>query len=305
MSQLCGLFGRTRQAWYAATRQNEKVCYQTEVILQEVTRLRQQIPGIGTTKLLALMQDFLVRHRIQMGRDKFHNLLKENGLLIRRKGLKVVTTNSNHSFAKYPNRVKDFTPTAANQLWVSDLTYLPMGRRFAYLYLIMDAYSRKIVGWSVQDTLQPKGAVKALKMALSTRLTTGPLIHHSDRGVQYCCWEYVNALRGNDITISMAYTGEANENALIERLNRTLKEDFRLSRRFVSLALAQQAIEQVVATYNNVRPHASLNYRTPRQAHRMSGYQPLRWYPYKKVRYGNVQFPAHKAYLRKSVKPSP
>ncbi|RZM21001.1 MAG: IS3 family transposase [Pedobacter sp.] len=292
MEQLCGVFGLTRQAWYAATRRAEKKSFQTEVVVQEVKRLRKVIPGLGTTKLYVMMDDFLIRHTIKMGRDKLHNLLKEKGLLLQRKRSKVKTTDSNHGYYKYPNQVKDLKPDRPNRLWVSDLTYLLVGHSFAYLSVIMDGYSRKIVGWSLHKTLEAKGPLAALEMALSERGESDQtLVHHSDRGVQYCSGTYVERLKKASIAISMTESGDPNENALAERVFRSLKDDFQL-RGFVNFVSAQAAVEQAICAYNGVRPHGSLNNLTPNRAHQKTGHHTLKWYPYKKVRYGNVQYQA-------------
>ena len=292
MEQLCGVFGLTRQAWYAATRRQEKLGFQASIVLAEVRRLRKQVAGLGTTKLYELMQDFLTSHQIKLGRDRLHNLLKVNGLLLTKKRSRIKTTDSDHDLEKYPNQVKELKPNRVSQLWVSDLSYIRVGIGFAYLSVIMDAYSRKIVGWSFHKTLEAKGPVAALEMALKTRSQTDqPLIHHSDRGVQYCSGAYVDRLRQATITISMTESGDPNENALAERVFRTLKEDFNLWG-FPTFGMAETAVAQAILAYNSVRPHASLGYKTPDQAHQGTGYQPLKWYPYKKIRYGNVQYQA-------------
>jgi transposase InsO family protein len=292
MEQLCGLFRLTRQAWYAATRRQEKLGFQAAIVLAEVRRLRRQVAGLGTTKLYELMQDFLASHQIKLGRDKLHNLLKINGLLLTKKRSRIKTTDSDHDLEKYPNQVKELKPNRVGQLWVSDLSYIRVGIGFAYLSVIMDAYSRKIVGWSFHKTLEAKGPVAALEMALKTRgQLDQSLIHHSDRGVQYCSGAYVDQLRQATITISMTESGDPNENALAERVFRTLKEDFHLWG-FPTFSMAETAIEQAIGAYNSVRPHASLGYKTPDQAHQAQGHQSLKWYPYKKVRFGNVQYQA-------------
>ncbi|QHW01093.1 IS3 family transposase [Spirosoma endbachense] len=296
MEQLCGLFGLTRQAWYAATRRQEKQGFQATIVLAEVRRLRRQVAGLGTTKLYELMQEFLASHQIKLGRDRLHNLLKVNGLLLTKKRSRIKTTDSDHDLEKYPNQVKELKPDGVGQLWVSDLSYIRVGIGFAYLSVIMDAYSRKIVGWSFHKTLEAKGPVAALEMALKTRSQTDQsLIHHSDRGVQYCSGAYVDRLRQATITISMTESGDPNENALAERVFRTLKEDFHLWG-FPTFRLAETAVEQAIGAYNSVRPHASLGYQTPNQAHQGQGYPPLKWYPYKKVRFGNVQYQADNQY---------
>lgn len=287
MSLLCSLFGFSRQAWYAAIKQKEKVSFEFDAVLAEILAIRKRIPGIGTAKLYELLKPFLSSHFIKMGRDKIHHLLKKEGLLVKKKGRRVVTTNSDHCLKKYPNLVKDIVPTETETLWVSDMTYLSCGRGFAYLSLIMDAFSRKIVGWSLQKKLDAKGPVLALKMALESRTKATQLIHHSDRGVQYCSWAYVDLLRDANVKISMCSSAEPNENSMAERLNRTLKEDFNV-KGFISFCEASEVIERVIKTYNDYRPHASLDYRTPKQAHQSIGSQRLRWYPYKKIRFSNV-----------------
>jgi putative transposase len=214
--------------------------------------------------------------------------MKKEGLLVKRKHYKVVTTQSDHSYKKYPNLIKDFIPTGTEQLWVSDITYIQVGKGFVYLSLIMDAFSRKIVGWALQPTLEAKGPVGALKMALKTRKKKTELIHHSDRGVQYCSWAYVDLIQAAGIKLSMCSSAEPNENSMAERLNRTLKEDFKLENGFVSEEVALKAIPEVIETYNNYRPHASLDYKTPTQCHNSGRVEKLRWYPYKKIRFSNV-----------------
>lgn len=187
MEQLCGLFavrrcGLTRHAWYAATRRQGKVGCQAGVVLAEVKRLRREVPGLGTAKQHDRMQSFLAEHHIKLGRDKLHSLLKANKLLLTKKQIFVRTTYSGHGLKMYPHLVKDLKPTVANQLWVGDLSYVRAGMGFAYVSVVINAYSRKIVGWSVHKTLEATGPIAALDMALCERgLTDKPLIHHSDR----------------------------------------------------------------------------------------------------------------------------
>lgn len=284
--------GLTRHAWYAATRRQQKAGFQASLVLAEVRRLRQQIPGLGTVKLHEIMQSFLAVHQIKLGRDKLHNLLKINGLVLIKKRMCVRTTNSMHGLKTYPNRSKDLKPTAANQLWVSDLSYIRAGIGFVYLSVVVDAYSRKIVGWSVHKTLEAKGPLAALEMALAERGKTDKLlVHHSDRGVQYCSGPYISQLGKAGIAISMTESGDPNENALAERVFRSLKYDFHLHG-FLNFSRAETAVKQAIQAYNSLRPHASLGYQTPSQAHQQAGYQHLKWYPYKKIRFGNVQLRA-------------
>ncbi|WP_374759253.1 transposase [Dyadobacter chenhuakuii] len=173
-----------------------------------------------------------------------------------------------------------------------------MGSNFVYLSVILNTYSRKIVGWHLDKTMQAQGSLQALEMTLLFRSNPAqPLIHHSDRGVQYCSWKYVNRLRNENVTISMCESGDPNENAMAERVFRILKagrraEDFKLTG-FFSFSSAQASIAKAIHAYNTFRPHASVGYLTPSQAQRLSGPLLLKWYPYKKVRFGNVQYSAH------------
>lgn len=208
-----------------------------ELIIQEVKRIRKDLPRVGTNKLYFLLGDFFKVNNIKMGRDKLYVLLGEHKLLIKRIKRRAMTTNSNHPFYKYPNLVKNFIPARPNELWVSDITYVLLPHKFAYLSLITDAYSKKIISWSLQETLQLKGPLEALKMALHhSRRNLDNLIHHSDRGTQYCSHEYIRLLKKHEIGISMTRDGDPGENAIAERVNGTIKKEF-YCRGFLSLWL--------------------------------------------------------------------
>jgi hypothetical protein len=161
------LFGRTRQAYYEACWREDKVNNERELVIEQVKQIRKELPRVGTHKLYFLLADFFQEHYITMGRDKLYTLLREQGLLIKRSKRRAVTSNANHVFYKYPNLIKDFILARANQLWVSDITYVSLPHKFAYLSLVTDAYSKKIVGWSLQESLQSKEPLAALKMALA------------------------------------------------------------------------------------------------------------------------------------------
>jgi transposase InsO family protein len=228
MQSLCGMFGKTRQAYYQATWREDKVVNEQELIIREVKRIRKDLPRVGTDKLYFLLNNFFTAHKIQMGRDKLYALLRAHNLLIKRNKRRAITTNSNHPFYKYPNLVKDFIPARSNELWVSDITYVLLPGKFAYLSLITDAYSKKIIGWSLQENLQLKGPLEALRMALEhSRRNLDHLIHHSDRGTQYCSHEYIKLLKKHEIGISMTLDGDPGENAIAERVNGTIKNEFR------------------------------------------------------------------------------
>jgi len=250
LAQLCSLLGYSRQAYYQGNRECEKQVLGAELVVQEVLRIRQSKKRVGTRKLLKMMDEFLQSHAIGIGRDALFDLLRENRLLIRkRKRNKPITTWSHHWFRKYPNLIKGFMPTAANQLWVSDITYIAIGDDFAYLSLITDAYSRKIVGFYLSEDLSAKGCIKALKMALENNPARTELIHHSDRGSQYCCGDYIAILEKEHIRISMTQTGDPLENAIAERVNGILKQEL-LQSHYTDFNQAQKDVATAICVYN-------------------------------------------------------
>ena len=266
MGKMCGLFGKTRQAWYKTHRVKEVKEMQHDVVLNEVKYIRKKLPRCGLRKLHFMLKNTLQRHLITIGRDRLADLLREHNLLIKRKkGRK--TTNSNHHFRRYANTAKDLEIIRIDQLWVCDITYIRTGRNFSYLSLITDAYSRKIVGWSLRDDLTHKGPMEALNMAIKQRTGKLDLTHHSDRGIQYCCDDYVKLLKKNEVTISMTQNGDPYENALAERMNRTLKEEFLQYDIYMNHDQAKQSVARAIKLYNSYRPHMSLDYLTPDQVY--------------------------------------
>ena len=236
------------------------------------------MPRIGTRKLLHVLAPAMQQHRIQIGRDKFFDLLSEHGMLVRRrKRRKAITTDSNHPFYKYPNLVKDVEVTAPQQVWVSDITYIRLVNDFAYLSLVTDAYSRKVVGYCLYPTLERTGPIQAVRMAILQKVGKGRLIHHSDRGLQYCCADYTNLMEANGITISMTERGNPYENALAERMNGILKHQFGLHQTFKNYTEAQQVVDKAINMYNDHCPHGSCNYLTPSQAHLKQGMLTSKW----------------------------
>lgn len=220
----------------------------------------------------------LTEHRIEAGRDYLFDLLALNNLLIRKRKRKVITTQSNHWMRKYCNLVKELQVTRAEQLWVSDITYIRLTGGFAYLSLITDAYSRKIVGFNLRRDLSSEGSLIALQKALTSRQKPWlPLIHHSDRGVQYCCKNYVDLLTENNISISMTENGDPYENALAERMNGILKTEFNLYSSQSGFDETFKRVNQSILAYNQLRPHASCDYLTPEQAHQKTGVMKKRW----------------------------
>lgn len=226
------------------------------------------------------LERFIQEHHISLGRDAFFNLLSERKLLVRkRKRRKPITTFSDHWMRKYPNLIEGFYPTAPNQLWVSDITYIVLVNCFAYLSLITDAYSRKIVGFYLSLDLSAEGCVKALNMALNNNPVLGKLIHHSDRGSQYCCSDYVKILNDIYIKISMTQNGDPKENAIAERVNGILKDEL-LDKVYLDYKQAVVGVSVAISTYNHQRPHGSIDYLTPFEAHFRSGELKRRWKNY-------------------------
>ena len=231
-----------------------------------------------------MLQPFLQHQNIRMGRDNFFDLLRENKLLVRKRKRSVHTTNSKHFFYRYPNLVKGFTPLHAHELWVADITYIPVAEeRFAYLYLITDAYSRKIVGFHVSDNMRVDSAAIALEKALEQKPPDAIVIHHSDRGMQYCSGEYVKLLLEHHALISMTVNGDPYENALAERVNGILKTEL-IAGSYPTLKEASLHIARCITIYNYRRVHSSINYQIPHQVHSQQGPQDKRWKNYNKTK---------------------
>lgn len=274
------LLGYSRQSYYQGIKFIQQKAFESDVIITEVLRYRQLQKRLGTRKLFHEMQTFLASHQFQIGRDALFTLLAERGLLVtKRKRRGCITTLSRHRFKKYPNLIQGFIPIAPNQLWVSDITYIHLQDGFAYLSLITDAYSHKIVGFYLSKTLSAQGPLKALKMALENNPNREGLIHHSDRGVQYCCDEYVKLLQDKGIQISMTQNGDPRENSIAERLNGILKTEL-LEEVFANFQTAQHAVAVACSTYNHLRPHSSIDYLKPAEAHLKTGEIKKRWKNY-------------------------
>jgi transposase InsO family protein len=274
------LLGYSRQSYYQGIKFNQQKAYQADMIIEEVLRYRKHQKRIGTRKLLGEMNGFLAAHRFQIGRDTLFNLLSERGLLVtKRKRRGCITTISKHRFKKYPNIIRDFIPIAPNQLYVSDITYIHLIVGFAYLSLITDAYSRKIVGFYLSRDLSASGPLQALKMALKANPNISGLIHHSDRGVQYCCDAYVKLLQDQNIKISMTENGDPLENAIAERVNGILKQEL-LDELFDNFTTAQLEVAIACSTYNHLRPHGSIDNLKPADAHHKAGVLKKRWKNY-------------------------
>lgn len=275
------MFGISRQAYYQYFWREDDYQIEEELILKEVNKIRQRQPMVGTRKLYGMLQEFMITHQIKLGRDALFDLLTKNGLLVRRRSRKSRTTFSSHWLRKYPNLIKDIMPTSSNQLWVADITYLETQEGFVYLSLVTDAYSRKIVGYWVADNLLAVNSVKALKMALkSSDQKIDGLIHHSDRGIQYCSQEYVNLLQDYKVKISMTQNGNPLENAIAERINGILKHEFISKITLKNLQHAKGLLKEIIEIYNQERPHLSVGLLTPQQAHVLEGKLERYWKNY-------------------------
>jgi len=266
LSLLCLLSGYSRQAYYKRRLQAEKEPLKEELIIQQVLKHRYLQPRMGGRKLFLLTTAFMKDHHIEMGRDAFFTMLGKYGLLNKRHRRKPRTTDSDHWMSKHPNLTGEMTPTVSDQLWVSDITYLELSDRDAFVSLVTDAYSRKIIGFHVSNSLSADGTILALKMAIGGRKEIPGLIHHSDRGVQYCCDNYVTELRARQISISMTQGGDPRDNAIAERVNGILKMEL-LQPVFTDLQAATVAVTQAVNTYNYLRPHSSISMLTPALVH--------------------------------------
>jgi putative transposase len=258
---------RSRQSYYQALKVQRTKCQHDNELLNIVQPVRQLLPRIGGKKLHFMIKDKLEDRAIKIGRDKFFQWLREQDLLIRRKKSYVVTTQSRHRFWVHSNLAEQFVPKKANELWVSDITYIRTLQGFCYLALITDAFSRKIVGYDISDTLELNGCLRALKLAIQTAGILGRLIHHSDRGIQYCSNQYTDLLREKGILISMGDKGDCYDNALAERVNGILKDEFNLDQTFKNKAHAIKTVHQSIYIYNMHRPHWSINLSTPNAMH--------------------------------------
>ena len=275
---MCGLFGKTRQAYYRHLSYKYVEMATEEIVLSLVYEYRSEMGRIGCRKLQHLINSRLPED-IKVGRDALYSLLERNSLLHKRHRKSVRTTWSNHWMRKYPNLITGVIPTASNQIWVSDITYIEtVNDGFMYLHLVTDLYSRKIMGWCLSPTLHAEHTLKALEMAIrNAGCSLTGLIHHSDRGCQYCCERYVSLLKSSGILISMTQSGDPLENAVAERVNGIIKNEWLTHENIMDGNIALKRISEIVNIYNNIRPHASLNYLTPESAYTENGIMEKRW----------------------------
>jgi len=263
-----------------------------EIMLEMTQRIRKDMPRLGGRKLIHLIKE-MSEGQIAIGRDGFYNLLRRNGLLVRRRRNRVVTTNSFHWLRKYPNLIRDLKATRPNQIWVSDITYIKTDEGFLYLFLLTDLYSRRIIGWKLANNMGSENAVMALEQAIvnASGLVRGT-IHHSDRGMQYCSGDYVKILQSNQMRISMTENGDPYENAVAERVNGILKDEWLYEMNLKNKSQTSEILDQIIALYNNNRPHLSLNYQTPNMVYNNqisnNPITPLKCKPYNELKNEHV-----------------
>lgn len=293
---MCAVFGRSKQAYYKLLHQNADTAVKEDVIVGLIKNKREIWKrGSGRNLHQCLQKEFRA-HDIKIGRDKFFDLLRNNHLLIKSKRCRTKTTCSYHHFNKYKNLIATTPPLSKpGKIWVADITYLWLKPqdKFCYLSLITDLYSRKIVGHCVHESLSVKGCLSALQQALRNRRgEKASLIHHSDRGVQYCCHAYVQLLKKNKVKISMTETGDPLENAVAERVHKTIKEEFTDDRQinFCNIEQAKTEIRKFIDFYNEKRPHRSLEWLTPNEAEQRTGILKRTWktYWHKQPKWGDL-----------------
>lgn len=263
------MFGIDRQVYYRKIRLRFNKQNKARLVVDMVLEIRKQMPRIGSKKLYYLLHQDL--KTLKIGRDKFIDILRSNHLLITPKRSYHITTNSHHRFRKYTNQIIDLEINKPEQVWVSDITYIGKRDKPCYLSLITDAYSKKIVGYNVSDNLNTESSLAALRLAIKQRKNKDLiLIHHSDRGLQYCANEYQKVLSKNRIKPSMTQNADPYENAVAERINGILKQEFNIDKYNKDLPIMKQIIKETVEIYNEKRPHYSNHMLTPNQMHQQS-----------------------------------
>ena len=270
LETVCVAHGVSRQAFYQYQQRQVTERLKQEIVIQLVCQIRIRQPRIGVRKLYQLLKPQFEYLDCQLGRDALFCLLRARGLLSASPKRGHSTTFTNHRFHRYPNRIINVVVDRVHQVFVADITYLQTLDGFVYLALITDLYSRKIVGFNVSDSLSVEGALGALKMAIRPVSTLDGLIHHSDRGVQYCCHAYTQFLHSRGVQLSMTQNGDVYQNAVAERVNGILKIDFLLNQTFASIQQAITSVKQSISIYNTERPHLSLGYQTPQAVYHKS-----------------------------------
>jgi putative transposase len=256
--------GYSRQYVYKQSKDAAKKQSKEQAIKQLVARERKQLPRIGTRKIHYLIKSDLQAQRLKFGRDKLFELMRLYGLQIKPRRSYTQTTMSRHWLRKWPNIINQKVVSYPDEVWVSDITYVKTEEGNCYLNMITDAFSRKIVGYAVGDNMETETMIKALKMAIGQkRFSLQQTIHHSDRGVQYCSKEYELMTRQHNIALSMTENGDPYENALAERMNRTIKEEFGMDKTLKNKEQVKLIVPESIFLYNQKRPHLALKMKTP------------------------------------------
>jgi putative transposase len=263
LAAICSCFNLNRDAYYKYLKRFKKREKVKAQVIEMVRKERKEQPRVGGRKLHEALKPAFVAADLNVGRDYLFDILREHEMLIKRKKATCRTTFSHHRFYTYKNLVKNMLVTRQNQVWVSDITYIRTVSGFCYLALITDLYSRKIVGYDISDSLELAGCLRALKKALRHARPATGLVHHSDRGFQYCSNQYVDELKKHGILISMTEENHCYENAIAERVNGILKDEFYLDQCFYSTYHACNAAKNAIEIYNSKRLHLSLGYKTP------------------------------------------
>lgn len=292
MKSLCEQLGVTKQAYYKHGDSMLRKHAQEAFVVEYIKHIRKKATGLGGDKIWYMYcKEFGKEHHV--GYNRFYDTIDKYNLKVRVKRRRVRTTDSRHEFPLYPNLTKELIPIRPNQLWVSDITYIPIWLNafdgeydFCYLSLITDYYTKEIIGYSVGETLEAKYPMDALRMAL-VRIdgeNTDSIIHHSDRGVQYASYAYTDMLRENGIRISMTECGDPRDNAVAERVNNTIKNELLKGMSFTGIEQVRAAVKAAVDFYNNERPHLSLNCMTPKEAASCQGEIKKKWMSYRENR---------------------
>jgi len=280
LESICLLFGKSRQAYYQSEKYQYKEAAEECIIVDLVSEYRKDMGRIGGRKLWFLLNQRLPQG---IGRDRLFYILDKYNLKVHKRHRTTRTTWSESWLHRYPNLIENITLTAANQVWVSDITYIETEAGFVYLHLVTDSYSKRIMGWCLSPSLHAEATIKALNMAIrNVGCPLKGLIHHSDRGCQYCCEKYVNLLQDIGAEISMTQSGDPRDNPIAERVNGILKTEWLNDDHFIGFDDAYKRIGEVINIYNTKRPHLSLNYKTPEQAYMETGEQVRVWKNYYK-----------------------
>ena len=277
INRSCQLFGYTRQAYYKRKKVKLENAELEKQVLELVQQERLKMPRLGARKLHFLLKGAFAERNLKIGRDRLFTLLGRHRLLIRPRKSYVKTTHSKHWLRKHRNLVEELEISKPEQVFVSDITYVYTDEGYSYLSLVSDAYSKQVMGHCLARDLKAEGPLQALEMAIGNRQYSHPLIHHSDRGLQYCSQEYQQALEKGGIRPSMTEQHDPYQNAVAERINGILKDEFYIGDGFRSHEQAEKVIKESIAVYNNLRPHLSCHLLTPKQMHSQQKVKMVKW----------------------------